>query len=101
MVCRELRDWLGPGDSRFWNDAVHSQCCSQCILYSQYALLGVCCSRCMPFSVYDELGVSCTQCMLYSVYAVLGVCCTRDLLTSAKCILVNGSLQECLRGCGV
>jgi len=61
MVCPEMGDWLGVGDSRSWNDAVRSVCGTQYMLYMLYAGLGVCC----------------TQCMLYLVYAVLGVCCTR------------------------
>jgi len=61
MVCRGMRDWLGAGDSGFWDDAVRGVCSTQCMLYTVYAVLGVCCTRCM----------------LYSVYAVLGVCCTR------------------------
>jgi len=48
-------------------------CCTQCILYSVYAVLGVCFTRCMLYSVYAVLGVCCTQCMLYLVYAELGV----------------------------
>jgi len=57
MVCREMRDWLGAGDSR----SCHVQ-------YTVYAVLSVCCT-----SVYAVLGVCCTRCMLYLVYAVLGV----------------------------
>jgi hypothetical protein len=38
-VCREMRDWLGAGDSRSWDDAVHGVCCTQCMLYSVYAVL--------------------------------------------------------------
>jgi hypothetical protein len=32
---------------------------------------------------------------LYSEKSISGTC----VVTSAKCILVTGSLQECLRGC--
>jgi len=67
MVCREMRDWLGAGDSRSWDDAVLSGCSTQCILYTVYAVLGVCCARCMLCSVYAVLGVCCARCMLYSV----------------------------------
>jgi len=55
-------------------------CCTRCMMYSVYAVLGVCCTRCMLYSVCAVLGVCCTRCMLYSVYAVLGVCCTRCTL---------------------
>jgi len=104
MVCQEIKDRLGAGDSRSWDDIV---CCvrsTQCMLYLAYTVLAVytvlsaccthsvCCTRCMlyswymPYSVYAVhavdavLGVCCTRCMLYSVYAVLGVCCTRCIL---------------------
>jgi hypothetical protein len=60
MVCREMRDCLGAGDSRSWNDAVY----------------GVYCTQCMYDSVYTALGVRHTRCMLTTVYAVLGVRCT-------------------------
>jgi hypothetical protein len=33
MVCREMRDRLGAGDSRCWDNAVHGVCCTQRILY--------------------------------------------------------------------
>jgi hypothetical protein len=46
MVCQEMRDWLGAGDSRSWDDAVCGVCSTQCMLYSVYAELGVCCTRC-------------------------------------------------------
>jgi len=51
MVCRVMRDWLGAGDSRCLDDAVHGVCSTQCMLYSVYALLGVCCTRCMLYLV--------------------------------------------------
>ena len=41
MVCREMRDRLR--DSRYWDDAVRSVCCTRCMPYSVYAVLGVCC----------------------------------------------------------
>jgi len=41
MVCREMRDWLGVGDSRSWDEAVHGVCSTQCMLYLVYAVLGV------------------------------------------------------------
>ena len=69
MVCRVMRDWLGAGDSRSWDDAVCGSWSTQCMLYSVYAVLGVC-----LYSVY-----ACTRCMLvlgvclYMVYTVLGV----------------------------
>jgi len=40
MVCREIRDWLGAGDSRSWDDAVSGVCRTRCMLYSVYAVLG-------------------------------------------------------------
>ena len=45
-VCREMRDWLGAGDSRSWEDAVLGVCCTWCMLYPVYAVLGVCCTQC-------------------------------------------------------
>jgi len=56
MVCQEIRDWLGAGDSGFWDDAVHGVCSTQCIPYSVYAVLGLCCSPCMLYSVDAVLG---------------------------------------------
>jgi len=44
-----------------------SVCCTQCMLYSESAVLGVCCTWCMLYSLSAVLGVCCTQCMLYSV----------------------------------
>jgi len=41
MVCQEMRDWLGVGDSRSWDNAVCGVCSLQCMLYSVYAVLGV------------------------------------------------------------
>jgi len=38
MVCREMRDSLGVGDSQFWNDAVLGVCCTQSMLYSVLTL---------------------------------------------------------------
>jgi len=37
------------------------------------AVLSECCIRCMLYSVYAVLSVCCTRCMLYLVYAVVGV----------------------------
>jgi len=34
MVRREMRDWLGVGDRRSWNDAVLGVCSTWCMLYS-------------------------------------------------------------------
>jgi len=51
MVCREMRDWLGGGDSRSWDEAVRGVCSTWCMLY-----FGVCCTRCMLYSVYAVLG---------------------------------------------
>jgi len=46
MVCREMRDWLGAGDSRSWDDAVRGVCSTRCMQYAVYAVLGVnSCSR--------------------------------------------------------
>jgi len=42
-----MRDWLGAGDSRSLDDE-----------YSVYAVFGVCCTRCMLYSVYAVLGVN-------------------------------------------
>jgi len=67
MVCREMRDWLGAGDIRSWDDAVCGESSTWCMLYTVYAALGVCCTRCMLCSVYAGLVVCCTRCMLYSV----------------------------------
>jgi len=36
MVCREIRDWLGAEDIRFWDHAS-----TQCMQYSVYAVRGV------------------------------------------------------------
>jgi hypothetical protein len=58
-------------------ETILGECCTQCMLYTMYAVLGVYCNRCMLYSVYAVLGVCCTRCMLYSVYAVLGVSCTQ------------------------
>jgi len=58
MVHQEMKDWLGVGDSQFWDDAVRGICSTQCILYSVYAVLGVCCTWCMLYSVYAVLGVN-------------------------------------------
>jgi len=33
MVCQEMRDWLGAGDSRCWHDAVRGVCSTHCMLY--------------------------------------------------------------------
>jgi len=38
MVGREMSDWLGAGDSRSWDDAVHGVCSTLCILYSVLTL---------------------------------------------------------------
>jgi len=51
MVCREMRDWLGAGDSRSWDDAECCVCSMQCMQYAVYAVLGVCCTRSMLYSV--------------------------------------------------
>jgi len=80
MVCREMRDWRGAGDSRSCDDAVRRECSTQWMLYSLSAVLGVCCTRCL----------------LYSVSAVLGVNSSswhggieRDDLTSCSCVMVE------------
>jgi hypothetical protein len=36
-----MRDWLGAGDSQYWDDAVHSVCSTQFMLYLVYAILCV------------------------------------------------------------
>ena len=67
MICRGMRDWLGAGDGRSWDDAVHGVCSTQCMLYLVNAELGVCCTRCMLHLVYAVLCECCTWCMLYLV----------------------------------
>jgi len=52
MVCREMRDWLGAGDSRSWDDAVLSVCSTLCMLYWVNAVPGVSCTLCMLYSVF-------------------------------------------------
>jgi len=54
MVCREMRDWLGAGDSRSWDYAVRGVCRTQCMLYSVYTILGVCYTRSMLYSVFTH-----------------------------------------------
>jgi hypothetical protein len=51
MICSEMRDWLGAGGSRSWNDVVRGVSSSLCMMYSVYAVLGVCCTWCMLHSV--------------------------------------------------
>jgi len=70
VVCQQMRDCLGAGDSRSWDDAVRGECSTQCMPYTVYAVLGVCCTRCMLYSVYAVLGVCCAQCMLYSMFTL-------------------------------
>ena len=41
MVCSEMRNLLGAGDSRSWDDAVRGEYCTRCMLYLVYAVLGV------------------------------------------------------------
>jgi hypothetical protein len=43
MVCGEMRDWLGAGDSQSWDDAVRCVCSSQCMQYAVYTVLCVNC----------------------------------------------------------
>jgi len=38
MVCREMRDCPGAGDSRSWDDAVRGVYSTQCTLYSVSSL---------------------------------------------------------------
>jgi len=38
MVCQGMRDWLGAGDSRSWDNAVHGVRSRQCMLYSLLTL---------------------------------------------------------------
>ena len=49
MVCQEMRNWLGVGDSWCWDDALHGVCRSQDMLYSVYAVLGECCAWCILY----------------------------------------------------
>jgi hypothetical protein len=51
MVSREMRDWLGAGDSRCWDDAVRGVCSTRSMQFAVYAVLSVCCTRCMLYSV--------------------------------------------------
>jgi len=51
MVCREMKHWLGVGDSEYWDAAVCGVCSTRGMLYSVYAVLGVCSTRCMMYSV--------------------------------------------------
>jgi len=55
---------------------------SDAVLRGQLVIMGMkgrqtilagCCTHCMLYLVYAVLGVCCTGCMLYWVYAVLGV----------------------------
>ena len=41
MICREMRDWLGAGDSRSWDDPVHGVWKTQCMLCLVSAVLSV------------------------------------------------------------
>ena len=59
MVSQEMRDWLGVGDSAFWDHAVRGVCCTQCMLYLVHAVHGVCCTWCMLYLVYAVLIVNC------------------------------------------
>jgi len=72
-------------------DAELHVCCTQCMLYQGYTVLGANWTECMLHSIYGVkilvmqllhavLGVYYTWCMLYLVYAVLGVCCTWSML---------------------
>jgi hypothetical protein len=45
-------------------------------------VLSVCCTRCMLYLVYAVLGECCTRYMLCLVYTVLCVCCTWRMLYS-------------------
>jgi hypothetical protein len=56
MVSREMRDWLGAGDSGVGM-----------MQYAVYAVCGVCSTRCMHYLVYAVSGVYSTQCILYLV----------------------------------
>ena len=53
------------GDSQSWDDAVRGVYGTQGILY-----FAVCCTQCMLHSVYAALGVGRNRCMLYSVLTV-------------------------------
>jgi hypothetical protein len=35
MVCRDMSNSLGAGDSRSWDDAVRGACITQCMLSSE------------------------------------------------------------------
>jgi hypothetical protein len=41
MVCTEIIDWLGAGNSSAWDDVVRGECCPRCILYLVYAIHSV------------------------------------------------------------
>jgi len=50
-------------------DAV-SNCCTKCMLYQVYAVLGVCCAWCKLCLVYAVLSICYTRCMLYMVLSL-------------------------------
>jgi hypothetical protein len=54
----EMRDWVEVGESQCWGDAVGGVYGSQCMLYSVNVELSVCCTRCMLYLVYAVLGVN-------------------------------------------
>jgi hypothetical protein len=69
-----MRDWLGVGDSRSWDDE-----------YSVYAVLSVCCTWYMLYSVYGVLGVN--------SWSWLGEIET-DHLTSCSWVMVEKERDE-------
>jgi len=71
MVCQEMRNWLRVRDSQCLDDAECCVFCTQCVLYSVYAVLGVCCIRSMLYSEHAVHSVYCTQCMLNLVLTLV------------------------------
>jgi len=55
-VRYELQDWLGAGDSRSLDDAVHGECSTRSMQYVLNAVLSVSSTRCMQYSVYTVVG---------------------------------------------
>jgi len=74
--CGNVDNWVQHGvrrDERLAESGRQSMsgcCCTWCMLYSVYAILGECRTRCMLYSVNAVLGVCCTRCMLYSVLTI-------------------------------
>lgn len=50
-ICREIRDWIGEGDSRSSDNAVFSVSCTCCLWYLVYVALGECSTCCIQYFV--------------------------------------------------